>query len=113
MTNTRRLWKVLAALLVVSFGILLYYGHEIYVAAPPIPEAVKTTSGETLFTRAQYDTGRQVWQSIGGHQMGSIWGHGSYVAPDWSADWLHREATEWLNVTARRQTAHEYAALPG
>ncbi|MCB1126228.1 MAG: nitric-oxide reductase large subunit, partial [Verrucomicrobiae bacterium] len=31
----------------------------------------------------------------GGQQMGTVWGHGSYVAPDWSADWLHREA-EWL-----------------
>ena len=25
-------------------------------------------------------------------QVGSVWGHGSYVAPDWTADWLHREA---------------------
>jgi nitric oxide reductase large subunit len=25
-------------------------------------------------------------------QQGSVWGHGSYLAPDWSADWLHREA---------------------
>ncbi len=25
-------------------------------------------------------------------EVGSIWGHGSYVAPDWTADWLHREA---------------------
>ena len=35
-----------------------------------------------------------MWQSIGGQQLGSIWGHGSYVAPDWSADWLHREAID-------------------
>ena len=53
-----------------------------------------------LYTRADIEQGRQVWQSIGGHQLGSIWGHGSYVAPDWSADWLHREATAWLNVMA-------------
>ena len=83
MTDTGRLWKVLGALLVVSFGILLYYGREIYVQAPPIPSAVTTASGKVLFTRAQYDEGRQVWQSIGGHEIGSIWGHGSYVASDW------------------------------
>jgi nitric oxide reductase subunit B len=29
---------------------------------------------------------------MGGMQVGSIWGHGSYVAPDWTADYLHREA---------------------
>ena len=44
MNNTSRLWKVLAALLVVSFGILLYFGREIYLAAPPMPTAVKTVT---------------------------------------------------------------------
>ena len=58
MTNTSRLWKVLATLMVVSFSILLYFGREIYVSAPPIPAAVKTTTGETLYTREQYDIGR-------------------------------------------------------
>lgn len=58
---------------------------------PPIPSAVVTENGETIYTRADIQKGRQVWQSIGGHQLGSIWGHGSYVAPDWTADWLHRE----------------------
>ena len=71
---------------------------------PPIPTAVVTDDGETLYTRADIEQGRQVWQSIGGQQLGSIWGHGSYVAPDWSADWLHREATAWLDVIARRET---------
>ena len=41
--------------------------------------------------------GQNVWQSLGGMEVGSIWGHGSYVAPDWTADWLHREATFVLN----------------
>jgi nitric oxide reductase large subunit len=30
--------------------------------------------------------------------QGSIWGHGGYLAPDWSADWLHREALSLLNI---------------
>ena len=100
-----------AALLVVSFSILLYFGREIYVSAPPIPAVVQTTAGETLFTREQYDQGRQVWQRVGGQQMGSIWGHGSYVAPDWSADWLHREATALLDLWAQRDTGKAYADL--
>lgn len=111
MNNTNRLWKVLATLLVVSFGILLYFGREIYLAAPPMPAAVKTVTGKTLFTRADIETGRQVWQSIGGHQLGSIWGHGSYVAPDWSADWLHREATAVLDTWAQRETGMRYSEL--
>ena len=111
MTNTYRLWKVLAALLVVSFGILLYFGREIYLAAPPVPSEVRSVTGQTLYTRADIDTGRQVWQTIGGQQLGSIWGHGSYVAPDWSADWLHREATGLLDRWSLRDHGRPYAEL--
>ncbi len=111
MTNTSRLWKVLGAMLVASFGILLYMGHQIYLAAPPVPSEFRTTTGKTLYTRADIDEGREVWQSIGGHELGSVWGHGSYVAPDWSADWLHREATGVLDIWAQRETGRRYAAL--
>ena len=73
---------------------------------PPIPAKVVSEHGEVLYTRADIEKGRQVWQSIGGQQLGSIWGHGSYVAPDWTADWLHREAIAWLEPgRARRDTA--------
>ena len=41
--------------------------------------------------------GQNVWQAMGGMQVGSIWGHGSYVAPDWTADYLHRESLFILN----------------
>jgi nitric oxide reductase subunit B len=112
MTATRKLWIFLACLLVTSFTVLLWVGGEIHRVMPPIPKAVVTTDGQTVYTRAEIEQGRQVWQSVGGHQLGSIWGHGSYVAPDWSADWLHREATEWLNISARQQTAHDYSELP-
>ncbi len=58
-----------------------------------------------VYTRADIEKGRQVWQSMGGMQLGSIWGHGGYVAPDWSADWLHREALAWLDMWARAEAA--------
>jgi nitric oxide reductase subunit B len=92
----KRLWTILAVGMVVMFGVLLLLGQQIYQQAPPIPEAVKSVSGETLYTRADIETGQNIWQSIGGMEQGSIWGHGSYLAPDWSADWLHREAETLL-----------------
>jgi len=92
MNASRRLWIGLGALLAVSFSILLWVGGEIQQQAPPLPARLVSADGSTLYTRADIETGRQVWQSIGGQQLGSIWGHGAYVAPDWSADWLHREA---------------------
>lgn len=108
MSITRRLWWGLAALLVVGFGTLLWMGGEVYRQAPPMPEAVVTEHGTTVFTRADIERGRQVWQSIGGQQLGSIWGHGALVAPDWSADWLHRETEAWLDL--RAQAAYGTAA---
>jgi nitric oxide reductase subunit B len=113
MESTRKLWIVLATLLVVSFGVLLWAGTEIFRAAPPIPEQVVAADGTVAFTRADIEEGREVWQSMGGMQLGSIWGHGAYVAPDWSADWLHREAVELLDLWARQDDSMaSYDLLP-
>ena len=103
MDTTKRLWIGLGLLLTIGFGVLLWMGGEIHRQQPPIPEQVITESGVTVFTRSDIETGRQVWQSIGGQQLGSIWGHGALVAPDWSADWLHRESEAWLDLRARSQ----------
>ncbi len=90
--KTRTLWVGLILVTLVSFAVLLFFGNEIYRQKPPIPEQVVTADGKVLFTGQQIRDGQNVWQSIGGQQVGSVWGHGAYVAPDWSADWLHREA---------------------
>ena len=103
--SIKRLWWILTVGMVVMFGIMLLLGQQIYQQAPPIPAAVKSTSGEVLFTREDIETGQNVWQSIGGMQQGSIWGHGSYLAPDWSADWLHREAEAVLALSAAQSFA--------
>jgi len=112
MDNTKKLWTLLGILLIVSFGGLLWAGSQIYEHAPPIPERVTVTNGPDVFTRADIEKGRQVWQSIGGMQLGSIWGHGGYVAPDWSADWLHRETVALLDLWAKREmNAPSFEAL--
>jgi nitric oxide reductase subunit B len=109
----RTLWLILAVVFFASFAALGLIGREIYRTAPPVPERVVTTDGTVLFTAADIETGRAVWQSMGGHQLGSIWGHGSYLAPDWSADWLHREAVALLDGWAARWYGKPYAALAG
>ena len=111
MSTTRRLWLSLGALLIIGFSVLLWMGGEIHRQAPPMPEAVVTERGETVYTRADIELGRQVWQSIGGQQLGSIWGHGALVAPDWSADWLHRETMAWLELRARAKGGVAYDQL--
>ena len=114
MTTTRKLWIGLILLLVSGFGVLLWMGGVIHQKAPPMPDQVVSASGHVLYTHAQLQEGRQVWQSFGGQQLGSIWGHGALVAPDWSADWLHREAVAMLELQARTTTGAGYDSLtPG
>jgi nitric oxide reductase subunit B len=96
--SVQRLWIILSVGMAVMFSTLLTLGWEIYQKAPPIPEKVSSQSGQVIYTRENIMTGQQVWQSTGGMQQGSIWGHGGYLAPDWSADWLHREATALLAI---------------
>jgi nitric oxide reductase subunit B len=84
----------------------------VYRQAPPIPERVVAADGTVVMTRDDILTGQQVWQSTGGQQLGSIWGHGAYQAPDWSADWLHREALALLQIWAEREGTARLEALP-
>ncbi|MCC7138544.1 MAG: nitric-oxide reductase large subunit [Planctomycetes bacterium] len=103
MSSTRRLTWTLLAVLVGAFGLLGFFGREVYRQAPPIPERVVVEgSARVLATRDGILDGQQAWQSMGGQQVGSIWGHGAYQAPDWTADWLHREAVALGDVLARR-----------
>jgi hypothetical protein len=70
----RRLWISLIAVVGLSFLVLGYYGSEIYRKAPPIPRRVVTADGQVLFTAQDIKDGQNVWQSIGGQQLRSIWG---------------------------------------
>ena len=104
MHATRKLWTWLAVIFVLSFAVLGWVGTEIYLTAPPIPKQVVSTDGAILFSEGQIQRGQEAWLSAGGQQLGTVWGHGSYVAPDWSADWLHRESLALLEVWAQKES---------
>lgn len=108
----KKLWLAFIVMFVVSFGVLLWIGTEIFRQAPPIPVQVVTTDGRVLIGEGEIMNGQNVWQAMGGMQVGSIWGHGSYVAPDWTAEYLHREAIFILNEYARKDFGKDYSVLP-
>lgn len=112
MNTERKLWLTLIGVLLGTFFILGFFGREVYRQAPPIPARVETPDGRVLMTEKDILDGQQVWQSIGGQQVGTIWGHGAYQAPDWSADWLHREATLLLDRYGQNEQQRPYAQLP-
>ena len=107
----KKLWIIFIAIFVFSFAILGWVGTEIFRQAPPIPREVVTTDGKVLIPAEEIMNGQNVWQAMGGMQVGSIWGHGSYVAPDWTADYLHRELLFILNSWARNDFGSDYDNL--
>jgi nitric oxide reductase subunit B len=109
--NTKRLWLILALVMAASFTVLGLMGREIYRQAPPIPTQVVDASGTVLMSRDDIQKGQLAYQSMGGQQVGSIWGHGGYVAPDWSADQLHRESMALLEIWAQRDFGRAYDTL--
>ena len=92
-----RLWAGFGLVLILSFGVLGWNGIRIYQSAPPVPDRVITTDGRQLIGPEDIHDGQNLRQSMGGMEVGSVWGHGRYVAPDWTADWPHREAMSVLN----------------
>ncbi|MDH0895289.1 MULTISPECIES: nitric-oxide reductase large subunit [unclassified Pseudomonas] len=111
MGEYRKLWWTLIAVLGATFCLLGWFGREVYRQAPPIPEQVLSADGAELFGADDILDGQTAWQSVGGMQLGSIWGHGAYQAPDWTADWLHRELTAWLDLAAQDAYAKPFAEL--
>lgn len=111
MKSSRKLWAWLGVIFLLSFAVLGWIGREIYLTAPPIPKQVVQRDGQVVFTGPQVQHGQEAWLSAGGQQLGSVWGHGSYVAPDWSADWLHREALALQDNLAQKEFKTSYALL--
>ncbi|AMD84978.1 nitric oxide reductase, NorZ apoprotein [Capnocytophaga haemolytica] len=99
--TAKKLWMWLGATVGASFLVLIFYGVEIYTNIPPFPERIVTTDGQVLYEGQDIKDGQNVWQSMGGQTVGSIWGHGAYIAPDWNADYLHRESEMLLDAYAR------------
>ena len=86
----QRARAVLLFVIVLCFGVLIFGGAQISRHKPPIPERVVAPTGEVVLTGEDIRLGQRQYLSRGGQQTGSIWGHGAYLAPDWSADALHR-----------------------
>ena len=107
----KRLWIAFGLVLFFSFVVLGWIGTRIYQEAPPIFAKVVTTDGTVVIDEGDISAGQNVWQSMGGMEVGSVWGHGSYVAPDWTADWLHREAVFILDRWSQADFGTEFEQL--
>src|SRR5215470_13722321 len=83
-----------AVILVFLFGffVLGFLAYRTYTGEPPIPGKVVDPDGRLLFTRDNIMAGQGTFLRNGLMQYGSIFGHGAYLGPDFTADYLHRAA---------------------
>ena len=107
----KKLWILFVGVIAVGFAVLGWAGWRIYQEKPPLPEAVVSTDGTVVISGGEITEGQNVWQAMGGMELGSVWGHGSYVAPDWTADWLHRECVFILDAWSNEQFMKPYGDL--
>jgi nitric oxide reductase subunit B len=86
-------WRHATILVMIAgFSLLSLVTVLTYTNAPPIPARVADTAGVTLFDRRAILHGQEVFLKYGLMEHGTLWGHGAYLGPDYSAEYLHRLA---------------------
>lgn len=107
-----RWWpRAVIATLAVGFSILILLTIKVHYDAPPIPDRVVDASGRLLFTSQDIQAGQAVFLKHGLMDNGSIWGHGGYLGPDFSATYLHRLAIHIGQALAMRRHGTSLNAL--
>ena len=97
--------------MVAGFTILIWLSAKTYQDAPPIPERVVGSSGETIFTREDILAGQSVFLKNGLMDNGTIWGHGAYLGPDFSAAYLHALSVDTGEFIAKQKFGRSPAEL--
>ncbi|TAM15254.1 MAG: nitric-oxide reductase large subunit, partial [Rhodanobacter sp.] len=109
-------WWVRCVLIVLVLGLsaLLAITFLAYRNAPPVPQHIVDSSGATVFTGDDIRAGQGVFLKYGLMDNGSIWGHGAYLGPDYSAEALHQIGQDSANALAVKQYNGPLTALsPG
>src|SRR5215469_10885746 len=107
--------QVAAVVLIFGFFVLGLLTYYTYTDEPPIPHVVMSTNGSTLFTREDILAGQQIFLGNGLMEYGSIFGHGAYLGPDFTTEYLHRAALSSIDFyggpdsdTARSRTIRDF-----
>lgn len=96
-------WRYAVALtFFLGMAILVFISVTAYRDAPPIPDRVVDPSGRVVFTRADILAGQEVFLRYGLMANGTIWGHGAYLGPDFSAQYLHNLGQHTAESIAER-----------
>lgn len=105
--------RTIMIVMLLGFSGLILITTLSYRNAPPIPQLVLDDHGATLATGADISAGQAVFLKYGLMSNGSIWGHGAYLGPDYSAAALHRMGMASADRIARERFGRAFAELAG
>ena len=96
-------WRYgVAMTLIAGFAVLIVISLQAYRGAPPIPARVVAPDGQVVFTGTEITAGQQVFLKYALMENGTVWGHGAYLGPDFSASYLHALAVDTESFLSRR-----------
>ncbi len=107
-------WWRQAVILVMIFGfsLLTLVTVKTYQGAPPIPARVVDSAGQVVLTGDDIKGGQEVFFKYGLMEHGTLWGHGAYLGPDYSAEYLHRLAEIGRDTLAQARYGKLFKDLP-
>ena len=88
--------------IVIGFAVLSFITKLTYDNAPPIPLKVVDPDGNTVFTLENVQAGQTLFFKYNLMEHGTLWGHGAYLGPDYSAEYLHQEAETIRGLLAEK-----------
>ena len=114
---SKRWLQVAALVMIFGFFVLGLLAYRTYSADPPIPDRVVDPQGQTVFTGDDIRSGQKIFLNKGLMEYGSVFGHGAYLGPDFTADYLHRAADAVqrsyggsASDTAQQRTINDFQA---
>ena len=105
-------WRYSALLVfLVGLAVLAYLSAGAYNNAPPVTEKVVGPAGEVVFTGDDIRAGQSVFLKYALMENGTIWGHGAYLGPDFSAAYLHSMAGYANRALAQKEFGAPWETL--
>jgi nitric oxide reductase subunit B len=84
--------QAVVLVILLGFFVLGLLAYRTYQARPPIPQRTVDERGSLLYTARDVQKGQQVFLHNGLMEYGSVFGHGAYLGPDYTADYLRRSS---------------------
>src|SRR4030095_3632045 len=89
---SKRWVQAVAIVVLFGFFVLGLLAYRTYTDQAPIPGKVVRPDGQVVFARVCVIEGQKVFLRNGLVEYGSIFGHGAYLGPDFTANALRRWA---------------------